>query len=330
MPNAALRRSEMARNSFGAKAAFLSDGLNYAEGKVNHSSEYLWFILCGGINNRLHAGKSDNSYKSVAYNHNMHHIGCSGWQYEGWRELFYPAGLQKNLWLGHYSQKFDSVEANSTHYSWPTERSLSLWRSTTPMGFTISLKANRQITRMENPNEASGLMDRFYALADSLDEKLGCILFELPPSMEFDADWLRSLVSQMDKGHRNAIEFRDKSWWNAEAFSALERRNIAFCSSSAPGLPETFRATADFAYARFHGSKRWYDYNYPKAELGKWAQKMRLFNGDSYAYFNNDMYAHAVENAAQFREMLKSKKVRKIGRGGKGEKGSDGDSAKRV
>ena len=105
------------------------------------------------------------------------------------------------------------MEVNSTFYRFPERSTLESWCQRTPEGFDITLKAHRLITHMRRFGEAEDDLARQYELADVLGERLGCILFQLPPDLEMDMEWLRDVLGVLDREHRNVLEFRHPSWW---------------------------------------------------------------------------------------------------------------------
>ena len=113
-------------------------------------------------------------------------------------------------------------------------------------------------------------------IADVLGDRMGCFLFQLPPSYRYTKTRLKEIVSQLDPARRNVVEFRHASWWNEEVYSAFRNAGIIFCSCSGSRLPDELIRTADEVYVRLHGLRRWYRHDYSKEELegrqnkGKW------------------------------------------------------------
>jgi uncharacterized protein YecE (DUF72 family) len=146
-------------------------------------------------------------------------------------------------------------------------------------------------------------------IADILGDRMGCFLFQLPPSYRYTKVRLNDIVSQLDPARRNVVEFRHASWWNEEVYSAFRKAGIIFCSCSAPRLPNELIRTADEVYVRLHGPKRWYRHDYSNEELGDWATKIKDSGAKrAWVYFNNDFDAHAPENAVGLRRMLRSRR----------------------
>jgi len=227
----------------------------------------------------------------------MYFLGCSGWYYGDWEGLFYPEGMPKSKWLEFYATKFNTVEVNATFYRFPFPNMVKGWYDRTPKDFIFTLKGNRQITHVKKLNDVKDLVNSFYRTADLLKEKLGCILWQLPPSLKLNLERLEGFCSDLDKDYRNVIEFRHSSWYCDEVYKLLKRNKLGFCVVSAPKLPEEAKVTSGFAYIRFHGKEGWYNYNYSHEELKRWADKIKLLKAkDIYCYFNNDYNAYAVSN----------------------------------
>jgi uncharacterized protein YecE (DUF72 family) len=235
-------------------------------------------------------------------------LGCSGWYYNDWAGRFYPEKLAKSKWLEYYSEHFNTVEINNTFYRFPNEKTVKGWYNKTPDDFKITLKANQLITHRKRFKDTQSTINRFYKLSDILEDKLGCILFQIPPSKSKDIDFLKNALKQFDPEKNNIIEFRHPSWFNEEVYNLLNEFEAGFCSVSSPDLPEDLITTFPVVYVRFHGmGAEKYRYIYPKEELKEWAVKIK--NSDVkyvFCYFNNDYNANAPKNAEMLQEMINS------------------------
>jgi uncharacterized protein YecE (DUF72 family) len=233
-------------------------------------------------------------------------IGCSGWFYWDWKGLFYPSQMPTSQWFPHYAETFDTVEINASFYSWPTVAGVKAWMKGLPQTpFVFTVKANELITHVRRFEDTAGLVEDFGYVADLLGEHMGCLLFQLPPSVKYDPELLRSIVSQLQPERRNVVEFRHASWWNAEVYAALRDAGIMFCATSGPKLPDDLIRTADEIYVRFHGTDKWYDYRYSDAELADWAKRIEDSGAKRvWVYFNNDYHGNAIDNGKTLREML--------------------------
>lgn len=237
------------------------------------------------------------------------HIGCSGYYYNHWKNIFYPEGLAKNKWLPYYAQYFNTVEINSSFYHLPLDSSLNNWYNITPANFTFTLKGYRFITHMKKLNvdaELTELVNVFQRKAYLLKDKLACILWQLPGSVKADTNKLETFCRILDISIPQVFEFRHTSWFTPETLEILKNNNCTLCILSAPGnLPEILETTSNVAYIRFHGINGWYNDNYSNEQLDKWAEKIRSLQAEQlYAYFNNDFNGFAVNNGLYLSKQL--------------------------
>ena len=141
--------------------------------------------------------------------------------------------------------------------------------------FVYTVKVCELITHLKRFVGTKSLVQDFGFIADQLAERMGCFLFQLPPSYHYTPSRLKSIVNQLDPARRNVVEFRHGSWWDKKVFAAFRESGITFCSCSGPRLPDTLVKTSDVIYVRFHGTSQWYRHNYSKDELAAWALKIR-------------------------------------------------------
>ena len=236
------------------------------------------------------------------------HIGISGWRYEPWRGVFYPAGLVQARELDYASRFLPTIEINGSFYSLQKPSSYAAWYAAAPPGFIFAVKGNRFITHMlklrgiEKPL-ANVLSSWMFALR----EKLGPILWQFPPQLRFEADKIEAFLAmlprdtgqalELARGHdekmsgrslleidavrplRHAIEIRHESFRD-EAFIALLRKyNVALVVADTAGkFPDDEDVTADFVYIRLHGEHELYASGYEDESLQRWAEKIRLWS----------------------------------------------------
>jgi len=234
-------------------------------------------------------------------------VGTSGWSYDHWEGPFYPAGLGSDGRLEYYAERFGSVEINNAFYQLPAKKSLQHWRETVPGDFKFTVKASRYITHMKKLNDPRDSVERFFARIALLGDKLGPVLFQLPPKWGFDADRLSSFLQLLDKRHKYAFEFRDHSWLNDEACELLARHGAALCIYDLDGFTSPSELTTNFVYLRLHGPDGPYRGSYDSRALAGWAGALSAWSRkglDCYCYFDNDEDGHAVRNAARLNEML--------------------------
>jgi len=243
----------------------------------------------------------------------MIRIGTSGYNYpHWWSGVFYPSSLPQKKWLEFYSEYFDTVELNVSFYRLPKKEAFESWYKRTPKGFSFAVKGSRFITHIKRLKECREPLSLFLDHASSLKEKLGCLLWQLPPRFKFQKERLEEfcvLLSTLPRSKplRHAFEFRDESWFCSEAFKILEEFKFAFCIAHGSGLPFTEKTTSAFIYLRLHGGEILYGSNYSDKELKEWAKKINDWTKkgkDIFVYFNNDAYGFAVKNALTLKNLI--------------------------
>ncbi len=232
-------------------------------------------------------------------------VGCSGWYYWHWKGTVYPAELPSSRWFEQYRDVFNTVELNAPFYHWPKLETVRKWARAAPSGFEYTVKVNRLITHEKRLKGTKTLVREFSKIADILGDRMGCFLFQLPPSFHYTPARLRVLVDQLESGQRNVVELRHRSWWNEEVFGTFRQAGLIFCTVSAPRLPDHLIETAETVYLRLHGAKQWYRYDYSEEELKVWARTIRESGASEvWAYFNNDFQGCAFRNAQSLKRLL--------------------------
>jgi uncharacterized protein YecE (DUF72 family) len=233
-------------------------------------------------------------------------IGCSGFHYKPWRGVFYPEKLPLRLWFEYYNERFNTLELNTTFYNFPKEPYLKNWYDRSPKNFVFTVKASRIITHFKKFVEVKSLMDDFYyVITKGLKDKLGPVLFQLPPNIVYSEEKLQQIINAIRPGYKNVIEFRHSSWWNKNVYDALADSKITFCSISHPSLPDALVFNSSIAYVRMHGSVKLYTSKYQVKTLQKLYDSVSADKKikEAYVYFNNDVNVAAVENAFQLQEI---------------------------
>jgi uncharacterized protein YecE (DUF72 family) len=233
-------------------------------------------------------------------------IGTSGWHYKHWRGSFYPAKLPAAEMLAWYGPHFSTVEINNTFYRLPTEDALLTWRQNAPPGFTFSVKASRFITHLKRLREPHDPIELFLSRVDLLGDRLGPILFQLPPNWPLNFERLEQFLPALPTKHRYAFEFRDQSWYTAHTYELLRRHNVALCLHDWRGMSWPMELTADFTYIRLHGPTGTYQGNYTSGMLRTWAKRIQQWQklADVFVYFNNDQGGYAIKNAKSLEQLL--------------------------
>ncbi len=234
-------------------------------------------------------------------------VGCSGWVYKHWRGDFYPSDLPQKRWFEHYATHFDTVEINASFYRVPLPTTFHGWREKAPPGFRYAVKVNRFITHMKKLLDCQEPLVQFLDLARPLGEKLGPLLYQLPPSLHRDADRLEQFLQRLPGDLDQVVEFRHKSWYDEEIFNLLDRYGIGFVSHDLKGLVSPRWASGRVAYVRFHGTGGKYRGRYSEDQVADWADWLRQQQAagrSCWAYFNNDIGGDAIRDALAMKARL--------------------------
>jgi uncharacterized protein YecE (DUF72 family) len=246
-------------------------------------------------------------------------VGCSGWMYDSWRGRLYPERCPKRRWLEVYAQHFDTVEVNSTFYRLARRAAVEGWVQQTPGEFLFAVKASRYLTHVRRLVGIEDGIKRFYEPIEPLIEvdRLGPVLWQLPENFRRDDGRLEGLLELLPAG-LHTIEFRHPSWFVPEVMALLRAHHVALTIGDHPSRPfQTYEATADWRYIRFHYGARGRAGNYSATEIGEWARRIDGWRRSEaiYAYFNNDWNGYAPANGTQLLRRLGSA-------GGQGRAGS--------
>lgn len=236
-------------------------------------------------------------------------IGTSGWSYDAWTGPFYPPGLPAAERLAWYAGRFASVEVDSSFYRLPAAATVGRWRNAVPAGFVFSVKASRFITHMKKLKDPEHTLPPFLERIAGLGDRLGPILFQLPPRWGCNPERLAAFLAALDGCHRYAFELRDPSWWQPEVYAVLQRHGAACCIHDLGGRLSPMVLTADFVYLRLHGPGAPYRGRYDDRALAAWAERIAAWAGEGravYGYFDNDQAGHAALDAGRLLALLGS------------------------
>jgi len=234
------------------------------------------------------------------------YIGCSGFYYKEWKGIFYPKDLPQHDWFQYYAQHFNALELNNTFYRFPELSNLQHWHNDSPKDFHFSVKVPREITHDKKFVETEDLLREFYSvLENGLAEKLGTVLFQLPPSFDYTTERLKMLLTQMDTSFTNVVEFRNISWWRDDVIESLRKKGITFCSVSYPRLIDNVIVNTPYPYYRFHGVPKLYNSPYDYGFLKNVVDAMDTVKEvkAAYLFFNNTMSGAAIENAKTVQQL---------------------------
>jgi len=227
-------------------------------------------------------------------------IGTSGFQYAEWKGNFYPEDLPAAKMLPFYAERFSTTEINYTFHRIPSAKTIENWNTLTPESFRFALKAPQKITHFAKLRDCADTLEYFCRVVSGLGEKLGPILFQLPPNFKKDADVLDSFLRELPS-MRAAFEFRHESWFDDEIFETLKARNIALCIADTENLATPNVATADYGYLRLRRE------DYEKSDVERWAKFTREQEvrwRDVFVYFKHEESGIGPKLAAQMMEML--------------------------
>ena len=235
------------------------------------------------------------------------HVGCSGWVYRHWKGGFYPEGLPQKRWFDHYAAEFDTVEINASFYRLPLASTFHGWRDKAPPGFRYAVKVNRFITHMKKLLDCEEAVDQFIALARPLGDKLGPLLYQLPPSLHKNLERLDSFLSRLPSDLEQVVEFRHESWYQDDVLALLDRHGVGFVAHDLVGLTSPRWASGRTAYVRFHGTGGKYRGRYSDDRMRDWAYWLsgqRAAGRSAWAYFNNDIGGDAIDDARNLKAIL--------------------------
>lgn len=234
-------------------------------------------------------------------------IGCSGFYYREWKEIFYPRGLAQKEWFKYYCEHFNTIEINSTFYKMPTLKSLHKWYDESADDFLFTIKAPRLITHNQQLRECKQLINDFYeAIQSGLREKLGCVLFQFPPKFDYSAERLNLLIENLKPDFKNVVEFRHISWFDEGIDKTLAKNKIIFSGQSYPSsLPDEVIQHSETIYYRFHGKPVLYKSEYDLKTVKDFKNQIKDDVSEVFVYFNNTWGVGALKNAKQLQELVK-------------------------
>jgi uncharacterized protein YecE (DUF72 family) len=247
------------------------------------------------------------------------YIGTSGWMYKDWGKTFYPKDM-KSGFLEYLASEFNTVEINSSFYHLPLKSTFKKWYDETPSQFIFSTKLSRFITHQKKLVGVRVPLGRFMKNAKGLNDKLGVILIQLPPFLQFNEKILREFIISLNTimkrnklKLRLALEPRHRSWLDnsAKVVEILQNKKIALVfphSAKIPSFPPVDKnITSDFIYIRFHGPSEFAASEYGKKGLLPWVKRIKKWHSkglDVFVYFNNDINGHAIKDARVLKELL--------------------------
>jgi uncharacterized protein YecE (DUF72 family) len=234
-------------------------------------------------------------------------VGTSGWSYGHWKGPFYPEHTPNAKMLSFYVQQFGAVEINSSFYHLPPRKTFENWRDRSPDNFIFAVKASRFITHVKRLTDSAEAVDRFFDRACGLGEKIGPVLFQLPPGLKMDPEKLRTFLLLLRTDRRYSFEFRNHEWFHPEIYSLLSEFGAAFCIYELNASISPLQITADFVYLRLHGPEGKYAGRYSMEQLRAWHERCEQWAGQSkevFCYFDNDQNGYAALNALELQRLV--------------------------
>jgi uncharacterized protein YecE (DUF72 family) len=227
------------------------------------------------------------------------YVGTSGYAYKEWKGSFYLEDLPDKQMLKFYGERFRSVEINNTFYRMPKATMLEAWAAEVPTDFKFVIKAPQQITHIKRLKDVSDSVAFLLKMVEALKERLGPLLFQLPPHLKKDASRLKDFLALLPRERRAAIEFRHQSWFDDEVFGLLREHRAALCIAEAEdGVEVPFVSTADWGYLRLRRP----DYGDP--ELKSWIERVRNPGWqEAFIFFKHEDEGKGPQMAKRFLEL---------------------------
>ena len=224
------------------------------------------------------------------------HVGTSGYSYKEWKGNFYPEDLPAKEMLAYYSRRLPAVEINNTFYRLPQASMIENWKDQVPANFRFSIKATQRITHIKRLKNCAEETKYLLETAALLGDRLGVVLFQLPPNSKKDAERLRDFLAMLPGDDRAAFEFRHESWFDDEVLALLRAKNCALVVSDTDDKPlSEINSTADWGYLRLRRT------SYEEKDLVEW---MRLVQDqkwkDAFVFFKHEDEGVGPKLAAQF------------------------------
>ena len=227
------------------------------------------------------------------------HVGTSGYSYKEWKGNFYPEDLPAKEMLSYYSRRLPAVEINNTFYRLPQPSVIENWKVQVPAQFRFSIKATQRITHIKRLNNVAEEAKYLLETAALLEERLGVVLFQLPPNMKKDAGRLKTFLELLPAETRAAFEFRHETWFDDETFGLLREQDCALVVSDTDDKPLTeIIGTASWGYLRLRRTA------YEESDLAEWLKRVKDQKWKyAFVFFKHEDEGVGPKLAAQFIEM---------------------------
>jgi uncharacterized protein YecE (DUF72 family) len=229
------------------------------------------------------------------------HVGTSGYSYKEWKGNFYPEDLPAKEMLAYYSQRLPAVEINNTFYRLPQPSMIENWKQQVPESFRFSIKASQRITHIKRINNVADETKYLLETAALLEERLGVVLFQLPPNMKKDTVRLKAFLDLLPADARASFEFRHETWFDDEVFGLLGAKNCALVISDTDEKPlDEIISTAKWGYLRLRRAA------YDESDLVEWMKRVKTQEWeDAFVFFKHEDEGVGPKLAAQFLKLTK-------------------------
>ena len=224
------------------------------------------------------------------------HVGTSGYSYKEWKGSFYPEKLPAKDMLPYYARRLPAVELNNTFYRLPQKSMVENWKEQVPENFRFSIKASQRITHFKRLKEVEDETKYLLDTVSVLENRLGVVLFQLPPNMKKDLPRLETFLDCLPATTKAAFEFRHQTWMEDDVLELLKSKNHALCISDTDDLPVThIDRTADWGYLRLRRVE------YSESSLKEWLQQVRDQKWkEAFVFFKHEDEGTGPKLAAEF------------------------------
>ncbi|CAN5617700.1 DUF72 domain-containing protein [soil metagenome] len=227
-------------------------------------------------------------------------IGTSGFQYTEWKGTFYPEDLPTSKMLPYFAERLFTTEINYTFHRIPSPKTIDNWLAQTPEHFRFALKAPQKITHFAKLRDCQDTLASFYRVVSALGDRLGPVLFQLPPNFKKDADRLSAFLRELPAMHA-AFEFRHESWLDEEIFALLRASNVALCIADTEKLGTPQVCTANYGYLRLRRE------DYTAEDVARWTAFTRSRSADweeAFVYFKHEDAGSGPKLAREMMDLL--------------------------
>ena len=230
------------------------------------------------------------------------YVGTSGYSYKEWKGSFYPEKIRAAEMLSYYASRLPAVELNNTFYRLPQRSMVESWKTQVPDGFRFAVKAAQRITHFKRLKDAAAETRYMLETVSALEDRLGVVLFQLPPNMKKDLERLETFLRDLPASTPATFEFRHPTWFDDDVLELLRSQNRALCVSDTDDLPTNhIDKTADWGYLRLRRV------NYSEADLTEWITRIAAQQWKSaFVFFKHEDEGTGPKLAAQFIELNKS------------------------